>query len=324
MLLVLACCYTTRSVTAVRTGPISHGIVPIARYGAPIMAAETAVSAGASDTATDASLTAILDEQPLSGPQRAVRALTFWSRVVPILGAYKFAEVFGETTGKSDAEMEERYNELHQWGSQRLESTIKELKGFYVKTGQVISTRVDLFPEEYTTRLASLQDDLDPMPAAQIKSVVERELLQGESLHTIFSSFDDEPLGAASIAQVHAATLRDGRKVAVKVQRPNCEPKLRGDIANLKSFSQKLSSALPVDYYTVFCELERALQGELDFLAEAQAALKVYASVSHTADGKPAKPALAVPLPIAGLASRRVLVMDFIEGTPVPHAHRSG
>jgi hypothetical protein len=89
---------------------------------------------------------------------------------------------------------------------------------------------------------------------------VSRELLQGEPLESIFASFDDKPLGAASIAQVHAATLRDGRKVAVKVQRPNCEPKLRGDIANLKSFSKKLASALPVDYYTVFCELERALE----------------------------------------------------------------
>lgn len=61
---------------------------------------------------------------------------------------------------------------------------------------------------------------------------------------------------ACDCTQVHAATLLDGRKVAVKVQRPNCEPKLRGDIANLKSFSKKLASALPVDYYTVFCELE--------------------------------------------------------------------
>ena len=117
--------------------------------------------------------------------------------------------------------------------------------------------------------------------------------------------------------QVHAATLLDGRRVAVKVQRPNCEPKLRGDIANLKSFSQRLASALPVDYYTVFCELERALQGELDFLCEAQSAMKVFASVSHTCDGAPAEPAVGVPLPISGLASRRVLVMEFIPGTPL-------
>ena len=258
-----------------------------------------------------------IDDKPLTAPQRVVRALTFWSKVVPILGSYKVAEVYGEKTGKSAAEMESTYEDLHDWGSERLENAIKELKGFYVKTGQVISTRVDLFPEQYTSRLASLQDDLDPMPAAQVKAVVERELLLGEPLESIFTSFEDEPLGSASIAQVHAATLRDGRRVAVKVQRPNCEPKLKGDIANLKSFSRKLASALPVDYYTVFCELERALQGELDFLAEAQAAMKVFASVSHDADGTPVEPAVGVPLPVQGLASRRVLVMEYVEGTPL-------
>ena len=275
----------------------------------------------------------LIDTQPLSGPARAKRAITFWSRVVPILGAYKAVEITSsvladlpEEVRKQAAglglptnaeEEEEVYQTLHDWGSERLEGTIQDLKGFYVKTGQVISTRVDLFPEQYTSRLSSLQDDLDPMPSDLVRAVVQQELLGGEPLESIFSSFVDEPLGSASIAQVHKATLLDGRVVAVKVQRPNCEPKLRGDIANLKSFSQKLSAALPVDYYTVFCELERALQGELDFLAEAQAALKVFSSVSHGADGRPVEAAVDVPLPVAGLASRRVLVMDYIDGTPL-------
>ena len=253
---------------------------------------------------------------PLSTPARVSARSPFTQGRANSRGV-QAAEVGAEVTKTSEEDAEKVYQQLHDWGSDRLEAAIQELKGFYVKTGQVISTRVDLFPEQYTSKLASLQDDLDPMPADVIKAVVVRELLQGEPLDTIFSSFEDEPLGSASIAQVHAATLRDGRKVAVKVQRPNCEPKLKGDIKNLKTFSQRLASALPVDYYTVFCELERALAGELDFLAEAQAALKVAASVSHNADGTPAKPAVQVPLPIAGLSSRRVLVMDFVEGTPL-------
>jgi len=273
-------------------------------------------------------------EGPLSPPARVARALTFWSRVVPILATYKLAElslsagtaaplaalgfVGEEEARRAEAgEHEALYEAIHEWGAVRLEETIQELRGFYVKTGQVISTRVDLFPEQYTSRLASLQDSLDPMPVEVVKEVVKRELLQGEDIETIFSSFDTEPLGSASIAQVHRATLLDGRQVAVKVQRPNCEAKLNGDIANLKSFSQKLASALPIDYYTVFCELERALQGELDFLLEAQSALKVFSSISHNADGTPAAPSVTVPLPISGLVSRRVLVMDFIEGTPL-------
>ena len=101
--------------------------------------------------------------------------------MVPILGAYKVAEVgskWAETLPEGVASSlnlpqteeatEARYQELHEWGSERLENTIQDLKGFYVKTGQVISTRVDLFPEQYTSRLASLQDDLDPMPASQV------------------------------------------------------------------------------------------------------------------------------------------------------------
>jgi predicted unusual protein kinase regulating ubiquinone biosynthesis (AarF/ABC1/UbiB family) len=75
--------------------------------------------------------------------------------------------------------------------------------------------------------------------------------------------------------QVHRAVLVDGREVAVKVQRPSEEPKLRGDIANLKAFAQRFRSSLPVDYYPVFCELEKALANELDFLAEAQSTEKV-------------------------------------------------
>lgn len=151
---------------------------------------------------------------------------------------------------------------------------------------------------QYTTRLSSLQDDLDPMPFNEVRAVVEAELLGGQPLSSIFRSFDQKPLGSASIAQVHEARLLDGRRVAVKVQRPNCEQKLLGDVKNLKTFAQRLASWLPVDYYTVlydvhrlygaqavfcveyaaraqvFCELERALQGELDFLQEAQAAMK--------------------------------------------------
>jgi predicted unusual protein kinase regulating ubiquinone biosynthesis (AarF/ABC1/UbiB family) len=85
----------------------------------------------------------------------------------------------------------------------------------------------------------------------------------------------------------------------------------------LKKFAKALASWLPVDYYTVFSELERALAGELDFHSEAQSCMKVYASVSHTADGRVAPPAVGVPLPVQGLVSRRVLVMDFVEGTPL-------
>ena len=199
---------------------------------------------------------------PLSSIQRVKRAIEFYKRALPVLGAYKLKEVEFLLKDKipllesvDEDSQEEIWNEIDEWGSTQIAETISEMKGFYVKTGQVISTRVDLFPEAYTSKLQSLQDGLDPMPFELVEKVVSQELLDGAPLSELFKEFDEEPLGSASIAQVHRATLLDGRVVAVKLQRPNVEPKLRGDIANLKRISKALRDQLPVDYYTVFTEL---------------------------------------------------------------------
>lgn len=256
--------------------------------------------------------------KPLSPLQRAQRAAQFWAQVGPILFRYQLLARTMEArrqSGTLDPFQEEReWNELHEWGSDVLARTIQTMKGFYVKTGQVISTRVDLFPEQYTTKLQALQDSVEPISTSLIKRIVSNELLEGEPLETLFESFDDEPLGSASIAQVHKAVLLDGRTVAVKVQRPAEEPKLRGDVGNLKAFAARFRGALPVDYYPVFCELERALTNELDFLCEAQSIEKIAAAVAHRPDGSPAKPPLYVPRPIPGLVTKRVLIMEFVEG----------
>ena len=189
---------------------------------------------------------------------------------------------------------------------------------FIVKTGQVVSTRVDLFPESYTSKLQQLQDGIETMPFELVEKVVRQELLDGAPLSELFATFDKEPLGSASIAQVHKATLLDGREVAVKLQRPNVEPKLLGDVANLKRIAKLLQKSLPVDYYTVFCELGDALESELDFLTEAQAMKKIHLAISHNADGTLCNnPPITVPLPVGELVSKRVLVMDFIPGTPL-------
>mmetsp|Transcript_58798 Transcript_58798/g.86054 ORF Transcript_58798/g.86054 Transcript_58798/m.86054 type:complete len:644 (-) Transcript_58798:444-2375(-) len=250
--------------------------------------------------------------EPLTPGQRAQRSVQFYSKIAPLL--LRYATFEKGLQGMSELEKEAKWDELHEWGSEILSNTIKDLKGFYVKTGQVISTRVDLFPMQYTTKLMMLQDSVDPVDAQQIKAIVRQELLEGEPLSTLFRSFEDAPLGSASIAQVHKAVLNDGRTVAVKVQRPSEEPKLRGDIKNLKTFAKLFADQLPVDYYTVFCELERALTNELDFRAEAQAMEKIAATVAYKVDGTPAAPPLFVPRPVPGLCTGRVLVMEFVEG----------
>lgn len=259
-------------------------------------------------------LAAALQDTPVL--RRLQRSLTFYSSIIPILAQYT-VRPWLHGLGLEQKGGDELMREMDDWGSQKLRDTLLELGGFYVKTGQVLSTRVDLFSELYTSRLRVLQDSLPPVPTEEIKKVISLELCGGGELSEILREFDPVPLGTASIAQVHRAVLNDGREVAIKVLRPNMEPILRGDIGNLKLFALALKGRLPVDYYPVFCELERALDGELNFQNEAQSALKIAASIRHDPLGNEIEAPLVVPMPIPGLATKSVLVMDFIKGSPL-------
>jgi len=266
---------------------------------------------------------------PLTKVENYQRAAKFWSSAIPIVLSYysKSAElqVKQAFTGVSLTEAEEQiiWNEQHRKGALELADIISSLKGFYVKTAQIIASRQDLFPAEYTDALSDFTDNVDPLPVSLIKAVVVKELLnRGEKFEDVFSEFDDTPVGAASVAQVHRAVLTEkygGKEVAVKVQRPSIESKLMGDIANLKALAKTFreSDALPLDYYTVFCELESQLQDEFDFVAEAVAMDRIHACVTRDANGLPCESPIVLPRPVPGLVSKRVLVMDYLKGVPL-------
>ena len=221
---------------------------------------------------------------------------------------------------------QETWNAHHEVGAEKLAATISDMKGFFPKAAQIIATRGDLFPQQYTERLNSFSDNLDPMPTEMVKEIIVQELLlqkNGESFDTVFAEFDSKPLGAASIAQVHRAVLTEkygGREVAVKVQRPSIESKLMGDVANLKMIAKILKDAeiSPVDYYAIFQELEVQLADEFDFLEEAKAMDSIHASLEKSYDGtyKTENP-VVIPRSVPGLVSTRVLVMDYLKGTSV-------
>lgn len=269
----------------------------------------------------------------ISRADRLKRATKFWSAAVPIVASYfgLSGELYlreallGERLSSDEAQ--EEFDKLHFKGAEKLASTITSLKGFYVKTAQIIASRQDLFPEQYTTALSGFTDNLDPMPASLAKAVIEKELLNAdETFEDVFSEFDEVPLGSASVAQVHRAVLTekyDGPKeVAIKVQRPSIESKLMGDISNLIALAKPLqeADALPLDYYTVFVELKAQLADEFDFVAESVAMDRVYQTVSRTPDGLPCEPPLVIPRPVPGLVSKRVLVMDYLPGVPLSRA----
>ena len=269
----------------------------------------------------------------ISRADRLKRATKFWSAAVPIVASYfgLSGELYlreallGERLSSDEAQ--EEFDKLHFKGAEKLASTITSLKGFYVKTAQIIASRQDLFPEQYTTALSGFTDNLDPMPASLAKAVIEKELLNAdETFEDVFSEFDEVPLGSASVAQVHRAVLTEKyggpKEVAIKVQRPSIESKLMGDISNLIALAKPLqeADALPLDYYTVFVELKAQLADEFDFVAESVAMDRVYQTVSRTPDGLPCEPPLVIPRPVPGLVSKRVLVMDYLPGVPLSRA----
>lgn len=134
--------------------------------------------------------------------ERIGRAISFYSAAIPVFASYKILEQKLKLLPIDMDEEEKEYQKIHEWGSEIMTEKIKELRGFYVKTGQIISTRVDIFPEQYTSKLAVTQDALDPVPAESIKEIVRNELLGGGDLSELFLEFEDEPLGSASVAQV--------------------------------------------------------------------------------------------------------------------------
>ena len=261
---------------------------------------------------------AVVFPPPLTPVDRLKRAATFWASALTSIASYY--SFMGTIPFRSeDDDIEALWAEQHARAVHELARVITELKGFYVKSAQIVSTRQDLFPKEYTDALSKFTDSLDPMPTSMARAVVEQELHL--PFDDVFCEFDENPLGAASVAQVHRAVLTEayGNKVvAVKIQRPSIEAKLLGDISNLKALSKALAPILPLDYYKVFSELETQLADEFDFIAEAGAMERIASSLQVSPlTGRPRPVDLLIPLPVEGLVTRRVLVMDYLDGIPL-------
>ena len=187
-----------------------------------------------------------------------------------------------------------------------------ELGPAYIKLGQVLSTRPDLLPKPYIDELEHLQDEVPPMPFEQVERTIEEEL--HARISKLFASFDPEPLGSASLGQVHAAELRDGRSVVVKVQRPNLREQLAEDIEFFRELATFLtehtSAGSRVDLIGVVQQVERALVDELDYRTEARNAAafrKALATFPH----------ILIPRVIDAYTTHKVLTTERIRGVKI-------
>ncbi|TLM97580.1 MAG: AarF/ABC1/UbiB kinase family protein, partial [Actinobacteria bacterium] len=193
----------------------------------------------------------------------------------------------------------------------RLRRTMERLGPTFAKIGQLLSVRPDIIPASFAAELAKLQDEMEPFPFAQAKTLVEAEL--GAPLDELFEKFDEVPAAAASIGQVHRAVLPDGTPVAVKVQRPGIKAVIEADLQILRTQSRRIQGhtdfAANHDLVALADEFSRVLHAECDYLQEGENA-EAIASLFRE------DPTVLFPRVYWDLTTATVLTMEWLDGIP--------
>ena len=195
---------------------------------------------------------------------------------------------------------------------ERLRLALEELGPTFIKFGQILSSRRDLITDDYFIELSKLQSGVPPFPGKAARGIVEKEL--GHPMRALFSDFHETPIGSASIAQVHQATLKDGTPVAIKVQRPDIEKTISLDVAILHDLARFVEKHVPesagLNPIGVVQEFTETLQRELDFENEAS-------NAERFAEQFEGNPHIKVPKVYRDHSTSRVLTMDFITGVSI-------
>jgi predicted unusual protein kinase regulating ubiquinone biosynthesis (AarF/ABC1/UbiB family) len=235
------------------------------------------------------------------------RLIARGAKIASVMTKYGLKELFGQS-GERDVTIRRQQ-------AKRLREALEELGPTFSKLGQVLSTRPDLLPVEYIEELALLQSHMPPMPESEVVRVSEQEL--GVPWEDVFASIDPKPLAAGTIAQVHRATLENGDRVVIKVQRPTARAEIEQDLALLAVFAEKVGKrpALNqvIDMEAVFKHLSTSLQRELDFRQEADNIGRMQGVLADYH-------CLAVPAVHRDLSTSRLLVMEEIQGIPIKQA----
>ncbi len=206
-------------------------------------------------------------------------------------------------------DMAQRWHRFNRSSARSVYTAAIELRGLVLKGCQFMGTRSDLLPREYVETLSKLQDRVPPRPFHVVRETVEREL--SCRLDDVFERFSTRPIAAASLAQVHDARLHNGERVAVKVQYPEIAALVRGDLANLRALFRAVDFLEgEFDLMPLVEELRTYVPRELNFVNEGRNAETVARQFKDRDD-------VGVPRIHWELTTRRVLVMDFVEGIKI-------
>jgi len=235
---------------------------------------------------------------PIDTQSSKVRPLPRLMQIIGVLARHRF---LGAVFGRS-----------HWPSPQEARKTLEELGIVFLKFGQVLAMRRDLLPSAYIAELEMLHDELPAMRPDAVRAIVEREL--GAPLTRLFSSFSEAPIGSATIAQVHEACLPDGRRVAVKVQRPGLGAKIAKDMAALTylvAIGERMFPRLrQLDMPVIVREFSASLNREMDFTREARSLVLFRTAMADFPD-------LWIPDVIAERSKGAVLTLEFSAGERV-------
>lgn len=195
---------------------------------------------------------------------------------------------------------------------EQLASDLERMGPTYVKLGQVLAGRPDLIPEAYRKSLERLQDDVKPFPYEEVERIIEEQL--GVRISKAFAEFDREPIAAASLGQVHAAKLRDGRPVVVKIQRPGIRPQIEQDFQVLNELATTLDQHTKFGKRYRFArmieEFHLTIQNELNYEREAQ-------NLRTLGENLQEFPKIQVPRPVMDYSTRSILTMEYVSGRKI-------
>jgi predicted unusual protein kinase regulating ubiquinone biosynthesis (AarF/ABC1/UbiB family) len=196
--------------------------------------------------------------------------------------------------------------------AEHLAADLEKMGPTFIKLGQLLSTRADILPLSYMEALARLQDKVEPFPFMDVEAIVSAEL--GVRLSKAFSEFVQVPVAAASLGQVHRAALRDGRRVAVKVQRPGIREVIVKDLEALAEIAvfadQHTVAGRRFGFSTMLEEFRKTLLRELDYRLEAR-------NLEILSENLRAFDRIVVPLPVGDYSTSRVLTIDYIRGEKI-------
>lgn len=230
------------------------------------------------------------------------RSILFWGQAFPIYAHYRATEWYIKSMPPHV--QDEYYNYLHDKYAPKIYSLTLQLRGFFLKLAQICSTRDELVPPQYMKFLKTLQDKVpEEYNPTTVRSMVESSL--GKPINEVFSYFEDRPIGAASIGQVHRAKLLDGRDVVVKLQFPKAEKLFRTDIKTILDFCRL---AMPM-HVGALREIEKQFMTEFNYVKEAEN-LELVRSAVIPEWGRQ----VVIPRPFTELCTKDVLVMEYVPG----------